>query len=328
MPDDKTSLHRSFNQLLGSLDLPNDKIEEMNSYDDHKKWEILCSRSLMKAHQSPGAYLERLRSHVGLKISPSKDILRGLEVSLRTYTIEWLHEFLANRTSLDTLAVLVNKLSIEEENFHILLQCLRALSNDSFGCEKIINHLDLLQMVMASLRNAHDKNRVMILQLLANVCRKSMDGRRKVLKLLKATNGMDKTLIEFLSVPFSHSFSDTHQLVIAATLKLINTLLTSITELNYAVYLQYDFHKIGLDNRIERLMLNESNLIPEVIDEITAYKSMIINVNQLIKDRDGIETLREQLEKAKVKIMEMEKQLINYVRLERPFAFHSLHFEY
>lgn len=309
MPD-KDSLHRSFNQLLGSLDLPNDKIKEMNSYDNHKKWEILCSRSLMKVHQSPSAYLKRL------KISPTRETLRGLEVSLRTYSIEWLHDFLNQRNCLDLFVNIINTGNLSSEKFEIALLCLRAILHSTPGFSIVINHPKLLESLVNNLRNVSTKNQTLILQLLAFACKKSVDGWSKISEMLK-NDDAKRQLMDFLTIKCIDNG------LIWETLNLIRTILESTTDMNYRIYLQYAFREIGFDDRIERLMLNESNLISEVIDEITAYKSTIINVNQLIKDRDFImkrnEKQDEKIRTLEMKIGEMERQLINYVSRNNNF---------
>lgn len=311
MPD-KDALYRSFNQLLGSLDLPCDKVEEMNSYDDHKKWDILCSHSQVKVHQSPSFYLQRLRSHVGLKTTQSKtdatEILRGLEVSLRTYPIDWLHNFLSQRNALDTLVELIG-FNLSADNFQILIQTFRAIMTDSQGFDRIINHEKLLDELVRSLPIVSAKNISNILQLMAMACERFLKGHDRVLKSFKLNGGIEK-LMEFLKLN-----STSEQMVIVSTLNLIKSLVNSPIDLNYRVYLQYEFRSIGLEDHIHRLMLNESNLISEAIEEIKNYESMIINVNQLFKDRDEIKALKEQLRKAEVTLMDVERQSINYVRL-------------
>lgn len=308
MPD-KDVLYRSFNQLLGSLDLPDDKIEEMNSYDDHKKWEILCSRNLMKVHQSPSFYLQRLRSHVGLKVTQSKidvtEILRGLEVSLRTYSIEWLRNFLRERSSLDILVELID-CSLSSEEFSILTQCFKVIINDASGFGAIINHPKLPDALVQSLLTVSTKNKCSILQLMAMACEKSQLGHDRVLNSLRLKSGLEQ-LMDFLTLN-----RKSEQLVIVATLNFIKTAVNSPLDLNHKVYLQFEFRKIGLESHIERLMLNESSLISEVIEEIRNYKSMIINVNQLVKDREALER---RLKKTETKLMDVERQSINGVRL-------------
>lgn len=312
MPD-KDVLYRSFNQLLGSLDLPDDKIEEMNSYDDHKKWEILCSRNLMKVHQSPSFYLQRLRSHVGLKLAQSKtdvtETLRGLEVSLRTYSIEWLRDFLSWKKSLDTLAELID-CSLSSDQLQILTQCLKVIINDAVGFSAIINHQKLPDALVRCLSTVSSRNKCNILQLMAMACEKSLRGHDRVLNSLRLNGGLEE-LMDFLTLN-----RKSEQLVIVATLNFIKSAVNSPLDLNYQVYLQFKFRKIGLESLIERLMLNESSLISEVIEEIKNYKSIIINVNQLVKDREALEG---RLKKSETKLMDLERQSINGVRLPNDF---------
>jgi Diaphanous GTPase-binding Domain len=311
MPD-KDVLYRSFNQLLGSLDLPDDKIGEMNSYDDHKKWEILCSRNLMKVHQSPSFYLQRLRSQVGLKGTQSKtdvtETLRGLEVSLRTYTIEWFNDFLNEKHSLDMLVELINNVNLSSEQFQILTQCLRVIISDSNGFEMAINHPKLSDELVKSLSTVSMKNRCNVLQLLALACEKSERGHERIFKSLKLNSGIEQ-LMDLLTLD-----TKSEQMVIVSTFNLINTVVNSPLDLNYRVYLQFELQKIGFAARIKRLMLNESNLMSEVIDEIKNYDSMIINVNQLAKDHDGVRAFVGKLRKSETPQMDVEKQSINCVR--------------
>lgn len=287
----------------------------MNAKDDHKKWEILCSRNLMKVHQSPSFYLARLRSHVGLKKTqqPKTDVnetLRGLEVSLRTYPIEWLRSFLNEKNSLCTLVELFDA-NLSAENFQILTQSLRIIINDSEGFELAINHPTLFDSLVESFPMVSDKNICNILHLMAIACEKSPKGHDRVLKSFRQHGGLGQ-LMDFLKL--NGKFD---QMVVVSTVNLIKTVIGSPTDLNYRVFLQYDFRQIGLDDHIHRLMLNESTLASEAIKEIKNYESMIINVNQLVKDRDEIKALNGRLAKAEAMLMDADRQSINYVRLAR-----------
>lgn len=314
MPD-REVLYRSFNQLLGSLDLDDAKIKEMNAKDDQKKWEILCLRNLMKAHQSPSFYLGRLRSHVGLKGTqqPKTDVretLRGLEVSLRTYPIEWLRNFLNEKNSLCTLVELFDA-NLSAENFQVLTQSFRIILSDCDGFQMAINHPTLFDSLVESLSMVSDKNICNILHLMAMACEKAPKGHDRVLKSFRQHGGLGQ-LMDFLKL--NRKFE---QMVVVSTLNLIKTVVCSPIDFNYRVYLQYEFRQIGFDDHIHRLMLNESTLVSEAIKEIKNYESMIINVNQLVKDRDEIKALNERLGKAEAMLMDADRQSINYVRLAR-----------
>lgn len=306
MPD-KDALYRSFNQLLGSLDLPDDKIGELNSYDDQKKWEILCSRSLMKVHQSPSFYLQRLRSCVGLKTKHSKtdvaELLRGLEVSLRTYSVEWLHNFLSEKHSLDIFNNFIDY-NLPSEQLQIISQCLKVIVSDSMGLCAVINHHKLLDNLVRILPAVSAKNKCSILQLLVMVFEKSQQGHDRILKSLKPSGF--KQIMDFLILD-----KNLEQMVISSTINLMKAVVNSPIDLNYQVYLQFELRQIGLESRLQRLMLNESRLISEVIKEIKNYESMIINVNQLVKDR---EAFKEGWRREEATIIDEQEQSINRVR--------------
>ncbi|OAD53751.1 hypothetical protein WN48_09210 [Eufriesea mexicana] len=68
---------RSFSVFQASMDLPPDKAKLLKQYDNEKKWDIICDQK---------------RKMVGE--STSTQVLRDLEISLRTNHIEWVREFL------------------------------------------------------------------------------------------------------------------------------------------------------------------------------------------------------------------------------------------
>ncbi|PBC27673.1 Formin protein [Apis cerana cerana] len=76
MPD-AVELERRFTKVLASMDLPPDKAKLLKQYDNEKKWDIICDQK---------------RKMVGE--STSTQVLRDLEISLRTNHIEWVREFL------------------------------------------------------------------------------------------------------------------------------------------------------------------------------------------------------------------------------------------
>lgn len=283
----------------------------MNSYDDRKKWEILCSRSLMKVHQSPSFYLQKMRSHVGLKTAqPKTDVtetLRGLEVSLRTYSIEWFQNFLREKQALDAFQKFIEA-NLSAPQFQIVTQCLKVILSNSLGFDMAINHPKLVDILVKQIALVSMRNRCNILQLLAMACKKSSKGHERILKSLKSCDGALDLLMDFLTLN-----SESEQMLMVATLNFIKVIVNSPIDLNYRVYLQFEFRQIGMESHIERLLLNESSLIAEVIEEIKSYESIIINVNQLVKDRDGVKVFEE----AEAKLMDVERQSINCVSLTK-----------
>lgn len=105
MPD-AIELERRFTKVLASMDLPPDKAKLLKQYDNEKKWDIICDQERVQAKDPPSHYLAKLRTYLDPKASrshrkrkmvgesTSTQVLRDLEISLRTNHIEWVREFL------------------------------------------------------------------------------------------------------------------------------------------------------------------------------------------------------------------------------------------
>ncbi|XP_034942061.1 formin-like protein isoform X2 [Chelonus insularis] len=105
MPD-TIELERRFTKVLASMDLPPDKAKLLKQYDNEKKWDIICDQERVQAKDPPSHYLAKLRTYLDPKASrshrkrkmvgesTSTQVLRDLEISLRTNHIEWVREFL------------------------------------------------------------------------------------------------------------------------------------------------------------------------------------------------------------------------------------------
>ncbi|CAH2095904.1 unnamed protein product [Euphydryas editha] len=103
------------------MDLPPDKAKLLRNYDLEKKWEIICDQDMVQAKDSPTHYLNKLRTYLDPKASrshrkrkmvgdsTSTQVLRDLEISLRTNHIEWVREFLNEQNQ--GLDVLIDYLS-------------------------------------------------------------------------------------------------------------------------------------------------------------------------------------------------------------------------
>ncbi|XP_017875903.1 formin-like protein isoform X1 [Ceratina calcarata] len=114
MPD-AVELERRFTKVLASMDLPPDKAKLLKQYNNEKKWDIICDQERVQAKDPPSHYLAKLRTYLDPKASrshrtyrflaffqkrkmvgesTSTQVLRDLEISLRTNHIEWVREFL------------------------------------------------------------------------------------------------------------------------------------------------------------------------------------------------------------------------------------------
>ncbi|XP_029382912.1 formin-like protein 1 [Echeneis naucrates] len=116
-PEDE--LEERFSALLNTMNLPPDKVKILSQYDNEKKWDLICDQERFQVKNPPSAYLEKLKSHLDhggvsrkfkRRVQESTQVLRELEISLRTNHIGWAQEFLSEENQ--GLDVLVDYLSV------------------------------------------------------------------------------------------------------------------------------------------------------------------------------------------------------------------------
>ncbi|KAM3591799.1 uncharacterized protein V6R79_007705 [Siganus canaliculatus] len=117
MPPEE-ELEQRFSAVLNTMNLPPDKVKLLSQYDSEKKWDLICDQERFQARNPPSAYLDKLKAsldHTGVRkfkrrVQESTQVLRELEISLRTNYIGWAEEFLSEENQ--GLDVLVDYLSL------------------------------------------------------------------------------------------------------------------------------------------------------------------------------------------------------------------------
>ncbi|VDK82843.1 unnamed protein product [Litomosoides sigmodontis] len=107
----------AFEEVLNKMDLPPDKMRILRSYDLNKKWELVCDQKKMYAVADPSVYLEKLAIYLDRRASKkvklfrltkrkkllgdetSTKILKHIEISLRTNSIDWVRMFLNDQNN-------------------------------------------------------------------------------------------------------------------------------------------------------------------------------------------------------------------------------------
>ncbi|CAB3401462.1 unnamed protein product [Caenorhabditis bovis] len=103
-------LEKMFDDVLKHMDLPVDKIRILRSYDNEKKWKLINDQQMQVANKPitpPAKYLEKLAYFLDKKMlkkalkskeiladETSTSVLRHIEISLRTNSVDWVFEFL------------------------------------------------------------------------------------------------------------------------------------------------------------------------------------------------------------------------------------------
>uniref|UniRef100_A0A8C7KSH4 Formin-like 2b n=1 Tax=Oncorhynchus kisutch TaxID=8019 RepID=A0A8C7KSH4_ONCKI len=108
------SLSLSFSN---SMNLPPDKVRLLRCYDNEKKWELICDQERFQVKNPPHTYIQKLRGFLDpakfrRRVQESTQVLRELEISLRTNHIGWVREFLNEENQ--GLDVLVEYLSFAQ----------------------------------------------------------------------------------------------------------------------------------------------------------------------------------------------------------------------
>ncbi|XP_029790446.1 formin-like protein 2 isoform X5 [Suricata suricatta] len=114
-------LEERFAVVLNAMNLPPDKARLLRQYDNEKKWELICDQERFQVKNPPHTYIQKLKGYLDpavtrkkfrRRVQESTQVLRELEISLRTNHIGWVREFLNEENR--GLDVLVEYLSFAQ----------------------------------------------------------------------------------------------------------------------------------------------------------------------------------------------------------------------
>lgn len=443
------------------MDLPPDKSKVLWSYENERKWEIIKDQGKVSAKQPPDFYLEKLLTYLDPKASrstkrrriigdaTSTQVLRDLEISLRTNSIEWVREFLSDKNrGLDILVdyltfrlimqqqeILSNKttryqnkshsvtassfdniddfndsdhtfdlinhlrtndqsnndnaskinsvvnnalstsslingsiisnnqnqtslgdtsfssryissflrkpyhpssigqnygrpnllsnadqqvastlnmfpkhhsqklrLGIVSDDVHVCIMCLRAIMNNKYGFNLVMEHSQAINCLALSLNHQSARTKSLVLELLAAIC--LVKGGHEI--IICAFDNFklvcqEKQRFEILM----HYFKDLEKFNIdfmVSCLQFINIIVHSVDDMNFRIHLQYEFTQLGLDEYLEnKLKQNESE---DLQVQIQAYLDNILDVTNLVEEAEqknnALERLQQLMEKLSV----------------------------
>ncbi|XP_034883217.1 formin-like protein 1 isoform X2 [Mirounga leonina] len=402
-------LEERFNRVLNCMNLPPDKVQLLSQYDNEKKWELICDQEKFQVKNPPTAYIQKLKSYLdtggasrkgatdwmsnlGFKrrVQESTQVLRELEISLRTNHIGWVEEFLNEENrGLDVLleylafaqcsvtydmesadngvpgsekskpleqsvedlskgppsslppqpksrhltikltpahsrkALRNSRIVSQKDDVHVCIMCLRAIMNYQSGFSLVMTHPACVNEIALSLNNKNPRTKALVLELLAAVClvRGGHDIILAAFDNFKEVCG-EQHRFEKLMEYFQKEDSNIDFMV--ACMQFINIVVHSVENMNFRVFLQYEFTHLGLDLYLERLRLTESDKLQV---QIQAYLDNVFDVGALLEDTETknavlehmeelqeqaallTEKLRDAENESMAKIAELEKQL-------------------
>uniref|UniRef100_A0A8B9YMI6 Formin like 1 n=1 Tax=Bos mutus grunniens TaxID=30521 RepID=A0A8B9YMI6_BOSMU len=344
-------LEERFNRVLNCMNLPPDKVQLLSQYDNEKKWELICDQERFQVKNPPAAYIQKLKSYLetggvsrkvaadwmpnlGFKrrVQESTQVLRELEISLRTNHIGWVQEFLNEENR--GLDVLLDYLAFAQCSVAYNME---TTDNGAPGSEKskpLEQSVEDLSKGPPSSLPPPPKSRHLTIKLTPAHSKKALRNSRIVsqkddvhvcIMCLRAIMNYqvcgEQHRFEKLMEYFRNEDSNIDFMV--ACMQFINIVVHSVENMNFRVFLQYEFTHLGLDLYLEA-SLTESDKLQV---QIQAYLDNIFDVGALLEDTETknavlehMEELQEQVallterlrdaeNESMAKIAELEKQL-------------------
>uniref|UniRef100_A0A7N6BZI1 Formin-like 2b n=1 Tax=Anabas testudineus TaxID=64144 RepID=A0A7N6BZI1_ANATE len=324
-----------------SMNLPPDKVRLLRSYDNEKKWELICDQERFQVKNPPHTYIQKLRGFLDpavtrkkfrRRVQESTQMLRELEISLRTNHIGWVREFLNEENrGLDVLVEYLSfaqyavtrrtlknsRLVCKKDDVHVCIMCLRAIMNYQYGFNMVMSHPHAVNEIALSLNNRNPRTKALVLELLAAVCL-VRGGHEIILSAFDNFKTVCSESMRFEKLMEHFKNEDDNIDFLVACMQFINIVVHSVEDMNFRVHLQYDFTKLNLDEHLEH---TESDRLQV---QIQAYLDNVFDVGTLLEDAETktaalerVEELEESLKRlldveneAMLKIVELEKQLM------------------
>uniref|UniRef100_A0A3Q3JUT6 Formin-like 2a n=1 Tax=Monopterus albus TaxID=43700 RepID=A0A3Q3JUT6_MONAL len=337
--------------FTNSMNLPPDKARLLRQYDNEKKWELVCDQERFQVKNPPHTYLQKLRSYLDpavtrkkfrRRVQESTQVLRELEISLRTNHIGWVREFLNEENKgLDVLveylsfaqyAVTCNtlpsrrtlknsRLVSKKDDVHVCIMCLRAIMNYQYGFNMVMSHPHAVNEIALSLNNKNPRTKALVLELLAAVC--LVRGGHEI--ILSAFDNFKEVCMEtqrFEKLMEYFKNEDNNIDFMVACMQFINIVVHSVEDMNFRVHLQFDFTKLCLDDYLDKLKHTESDKLQV---QIQAYLDNVFDVGALLEDAETknaalerVEELEENMSHMTEKLQDMENEAMSkIVELEK-----------
>uniref|UniRef100_A0A674BK12 Formin like 2 n=1 Tax=Salmo trutta TaxID=8032 RepID=A0A674BK12_SALTR len=343
-------LEERFAIVLNSMNLPPDKARLLRQYDNEKKWELICDQERFQVKNPPHTYIQKLRGYLDpavtrkkfrRRVQESTQVLRELEISLRTNHIGWVREFLNEENKgLDVLVEYLSfaqyavtstgcrrtlknsRLVCKKDDVHVCIMCLRAIMNYQVRVSLSMASHEVNPSLFSS--SGFPRTKALVLELLAAVC--LVRGGHEIIlsafdnfkEVCAETQRFEKLMEHFKDMDNNIDF-------MVACMQFINIVVHSVEDMNFRVHLQYNFTKLCLDDYLDKLKHTESDKLQV---QIQAYLDNVFDVGALLEDAETknaalerVEELEENMShmteklqdtenEAMSKIVELEKQLM------------------
>ncbi|XP_072860256.2 formin-like protein 1 isoform X2 [Pogona vitticeps] len=193
----------------------------------------------------------------------------------------------------------------QKDDVHVCIMCLRAIMNYQSGFSLVMNHPTCVNEITLSLNNKNPRTKALVLELLAAVClvRGGHDIILAAFDNFKEVCG-EKNRFEKLMEYFRNE--DTNIDFMVACMQFINIVVHSVENMNFRVFLQYEFTQLALDEYLERLRYTESDKLQV---QIQAYLDNIFDVGALLEDTETKNAVLEHVEDLQEEVSQLTERL-------------------
>lgn len=200
-----------------------------------------------------------------------------------------LGELLSDSPNLKRRSRHIAKLNMgaSTDDIHVCIMCLRAIMNNKYGFNMVIQHREAINCIALSLIHKSLRTKALVLELLAAICLvkggheiilSSFDNFKEICSELRRFQTLMEYFInyEMFNIDF-----------MVACMQFVNIVVHSVEDMNYRVHLQYEFTALGLDEYLEKLSLTESEelqiQISAYLDNVFDVVSTLIYITKLLK---------------------------------------------
>lgn len=196
-----------------------------------------------------------------------------------------LGELLADSPNLKRRSRHIAKLNMgaSTDDIHVCIMCLRAIMNNKYGFNMVIQHREAINCIALSLIHKSLRTKALVLELLAAIC--LVKGGHEIIlssfdnfKEVCSETRRFQTLMEYF---INYDMFNIDFMV--ACMQFVNIVVHSVEDMNYRVHLQYEFTALRLDEYLEKLSLTESE---ELQIQISAYLDNVFDVAALMEDSE------------------------------------------
>eukprot|EP00730_Choanoeca_flexa_P009306 TRINITY_DN12625_c1_g4_i1.p1 TRINITY_DN12625_c1_g4~~TRINITY_DN12625_c1_g4_i1.p1 ORF type:complete len:948 (+),score=345.06 TRINITY_DN12625_c1_g4_i1:238-3081(+) len=315
----KDELDRQFRELMDTMNVDAAHEAHLLAMSDERKWKLIRGNSKAQAMQPPDFFAEQLRRHLDPEMRQKRlkkqrikdlesayDVLRQLEVALRTNSPTWMEEFcdhpnLGHLLMIEFLEDLPKAIEVKmaypvlqrvPEEHQLGILCLKALMRYDYGFRKVLDEPGFVNRIILNLASDVRRTRTIIMQMMGLIAANPSGGHDVVLDAFQfyATRFQERMRFETVVQNMVNNRSDDDY--VHACMTCFINLLKAPKDVNFRIYLQSELQRAGLKSVINQLKGHPNRKVNAALKE---YRTLTSDVAAIIAARDENQRLYDEV---------------------------------